>query len=260
MRRLKKNRPENADFGSNPYPSPPPSHAIFRKMKLLWLALVCITAAHAPAHADDSDTILEKARYEKEHPELHKFEASLSADAYRSGLPGTSGVGVRPVLSFDLFVDPNNIRPVEPGPWNVGGSFSDYTISSTVKIERTDLTLHGGYWFFHHRLGVLAKLGSTTTTSNGFSSDSESHYGAEMKYQIPISERFNVVFNAGWTHFASATLTHDTGIPNTDNPLANAVCSIITFGIADNCGDQITTLTVPAANMVDIGAGIAFYF
>jgi hypothetical protein len=134
------------------------------------------------------------------------------------------------------------------------------TISDGIQIRRTDLTLHGGYWFFHRTLGVLAKLGTTDTSSDGFDSNSATHFGAEIKYRIPIAERINLIFNAGWTHYGSTTLDHDTGIPLTDDPFENAVCSIITFGISSGCGDQITTLNVPASNMIDVGVGIAFLF
>jgi hypothetical protein len=226
-------------------------------MKFLLLLILFTTFARAD---DADDLILEKARYQKEHPRVYNTEFTLSADTYRSGLPGTTGAGVRPVLSADGFIQLFHPMSMEPAPWNVGASFSAYTISSNVKIQRTDLSIHGGYWFFHRTLGLIAKLGTTDTSSDGFDHNSSTHFGAEIKYRVPVAERINLIFNAGWTRYGSADLTHDTGIPQTDDPLANAFCSIFTFGLSNGCGDQIQTLNVPAANMVDVGVGLAILF
>jgi hypothetical protein len=230
-------------------------------MKFLFLLILFTPLVHDLAHADEvDDMVLERARYEKEHPRVYNTEVTLSADAYRSGLPGALGAGVRPVLSIDGFIRPGYSAMAEPAPWNVGGSFSAYTISNGVKIQRTDLTVHGGYWFFHRTLGLIAKLGTTDTSSDGFDHDTSTHFGAEIKYRIPLAERINLMFNVGWTRYGSANLDHDTGIPLTNDPVSNAFCSIFTFGLSNGCGDQIQTLNVPAANMVDVGVGLAILF
>jgi hypothetical protein len=118
-----------------------------------------------------------------------------------------------------------------------------------------------GYWLFERNLGLLARTGITSTSVDGYDSSSDdSHYGFETKYRIPLGKQFDIFFSVGWTHYNSATLTHDTGVPVTNSDLENTLCTIFTLGLANGCGNVIQTLTVPAINALDAGVGLGYQF
>lgn len=210
------------------------------------------------AHSEDFDTTQSKqatnTETEVSRPntvERH-YWVGLDAEVYHAYFSGnqslfTRTVQVRPKVHVNYFL--------EKIPLSLGGEFSSYSEPGLVAVSRAELLGRIGYWWNHQQLGLILSAGYATTSIDRFSSDISSQVGLSAHYRIPI-QMLEMDLSLGWSFQDRVTLFGDSGIPQTNDPFANALCSVFSLGLSSGCGNTSTQATVPASNILYLGIGI----
>ena len=184
--------------------------------------------------------------------ESNSFWVYGSESVSQPHLFGSSALQFAPRIGADLF-------GLASG-WSLGVEFSKYTVPGGLGIGRTDSAFQAGYWFMNQRIGVLAQLGTTSNSLGGYSNSADTLTGFGVKYRVPLVLHTSFFIGANWNNHSSFEFERDTGKPVTNSVGLNALCSFVTFGVANNCGDKMQTVSIPSMTAVDLSLGFAFVF
>ena len=123
-----------------------------------------------------------------------------------------------------------------------------------------DSALQIGYWFMNQTFGILGQVGTASNSLSGYSNSSDSLYGLGVKYRVPLMLHTSFFIGANWTNHSSFQFERDTGTPVTNSVALNALCSVVTFGVANSCGDKMQSVHIPSMTALDFSLGFAIIF
>lgn len=178
---------------------------------------------------------------------------SAGAEGYSSSLSPKTHYGVRPVFGLHYDLLHNLVALAELTAYKIPVGPAD--------LKRNNFLLGLGYYFLEKRLRPVIFAGTSSAEYQRFQGDSSTMLGARIAYLHPIfSKGWRLQAEAGWAYLRKVTIQRDTGIPRTNDPFENSLCSFITLGLADGCGNIYERITIPQSRELSLNLSLGYAF
>lgn len=184
-------------------------------------------------------------------PKEFNYRIALAAESLYTTID-PHGLNLHPRFEFDYF----------NGHWVLLLEYAKYSVlNSGNRLDRREMIFGLGRTFLERKLKVFGKLGNASTGRRDFDDDSRSLVGLGTSYSHYIwKDRFEVFGSAGWSWIDSGHILHDTGQARTKDTTTNTICSILTLGFSNDCGNKIDEIKYPSSQNYYLGLGVGYRF